>query len=153
MKVDRFWLFSWSLVVTAVLSGAAAILICRQIIWEANPEKLKFIPFLCRVMGRCLGKKSPMVVTSLGTVEGMLMTSKEGKRIFSYRGIPYGRPPLGNLRFKRPEPANSWSGTLNCKREVKKCLQPHVLFPDKRYMDVGSEDCLYLSVFTKARPK
>ena len=104
-------------------------------------------------MGRCLGKKSPMVVTSLGKVEGTLMTSKEGKRIFSYRGIPYGRPPLGNLRFKRPQPVNSWSGTLNCKREVKKCLQPHVLFPDKRYMDVGSEDCLYLSVFTKARPK
>ena len=104
-------------------------------------------------MGRCLGKKSPIVTTSLGKVEGMLMTSKEGKRIFSYRGIPYGRPPLGNLRFKRPEPANSWSGTLNCKREVKKCLQPHVLFPDKRYMDVGSEDCLYLSVFTKTRPK
>ena len=45
------------------------------------------------------------------------------------------------------------SGTRNCKQEVKKSLQPHVLFPDKRYLDVGTEDCLYLSVFTKAAPK
>ena len=109
---------------------------------------------LCdRAMGRCLRKKGPVVATSLGKVEGSLMRTNEGKRIYSYRGIPYGRPPFGSLRFKRPEPVACWSGTLNCKQEVKKSLQPHVLFPDKRYLDVGTEDCLYLSVFTKTAPK
>lgn len=104
-------------------------------------------------MGRCMRKKGPVVVTSLGKVEGSLMSTKEGRRIYSYRGIPYGQPPLGSLRFKRPEPITCWSGTRNCRQEMKKSLQPHVLFPDKRYLDVGTEDCLYLSVFTKAAPK
>merc|ERR1719347_283114 len=81
------------------------------------------------------------------------MRSKEGRRIHSYRGIPYAQPPLGSLRFKRPVPITCWSGTRSCKQEAKKSLQPHVLFPDKRYLNVGTEDCLYLSVFTKAAPR
>ena len=104
-------------------------------------------------MGRCLRRRGPVVVTSLGKIEGSLMTTNEGRRIYSYRGIPYARPPLGNLRFKKPEPITCWSGTRNCRQEAKKSLQPLVLAPDKRYLDVGTEDCLYLSVFTKAAPK
>ena len=62
VKVDnslvRFCLFSWSLVVTALLSGAAAILICRQIIWENKDRKTEIYPFL-QSDGTVPGKKEP----------------------------------------------------------------------------------------------
>ena len=37
-----------------------------------------------------------------------------------------------------------------CRSEAKKSLQPNVLFPEKQLLAEGGEDCLYLSIFTKA---
>ena len=37
-------------------------------------------------------------------------------------GIPYVRPPTGELRFRRPEPADPWTGTYEANRHVE-CIQ------------------------------
>ena len=76
------------------------------------------------------------------------MKSKKGKKIFAYRGIPYAKPPLGSLRFKRSEPFGSWEGTLDGTKEAKKSFQPNVLSPKSPFRQ-GGEDCLYLNVYTK----
>jgi len=101
---------------------------------------------------RCLRKRGPVVSTSLGKVEGGLVKTENGRKVYSYRGIPYGCPPLGERRFKKPEPVSAWKHTIDCRREAKKSLQPNVLFPEKHLLAEGGEDCLYLSVFTKAAP-
>ena len=96
----------------------------------------------------CLKQPAIIVDTAQGSVRGSKMKSKLGKKIFAFRGIPYAKPPLGELRFRRSEPAAAWSGVLNCRREAKKSYQPNVLLPDSPFRD-GGEDCLYLNVYTR----
>jgi len=96
----------------------------------------------------CSKQPAIIVDTAQGSVRGSKMKSKLGKKIFAFRGIPYAKPPLGELRFRRSEPAAAWSGVLNCRREAKKSYQPNVLLPDSPFRD-GGEDCLYLNVYTR----
>lgn len=42
----------------------------------------------------------PTVVTPLGNIQGTTMKSLLGKTIYAFRGIPYAKPPVGELRFK-----------------------------------------------------
>lgn len=81
-------------------------------------------------------------VTSCGKVEGMLEDSS-----FAFRGIPYARPPIGDLRFKYAQPLNSldycWNGTFIAHNATDVCLQ--ILSNGTL---VGQEDCLTLDVVT-----
>lgn len=63
---------------------------------------------------------------------------------YSFEGIPYGQPPLGELRFKAPLPAHGWDGVRDCYEFTGKPLQ-------KNYQGEieGTEDCLYLNVYAK----
>jgi carboxylesterase type B len=57
---------------------------------------------------------SPIVTTSLGQVKGSSLFIKEKNRTISvFQGIPYAKPPVGELRFKAAEPANKWNGVLD----------------------------------------
>lgn len=67
-----------------------------------------------------------------------------------YRGIPYAAPPVGDFRWKPPQPAAKWSGIREC---VDYSIHP-VQFTPGRYYPVDSpqsEDCLYLNVLTPAK--
>ena len=77
-----------------------------------------------------------------GTVVG-----EPGKEVRVYRGVPYAAPPVGNLRWKPPQPVESWSGIREATVYSNKCVQQEAGW-------VGgsvSEDCLYLNVFTPAK--
>ena len=111
------------------------------------------LAWLLRTRMRCFGCRGPLVDTNQGTVEGSTLKTEEGKTIYSYRGLPYAKPPVGKLRFQRPEPADSWPGVRDCRKEASKCLQPNVLSPGAHWLAEGSEDCLTLSVFTKTPPR
>ena len=100
----------------------------------------------------CSCKSGPVVETINGPVEGSTMPTSAGKTVFAYRGVPYARPPIAELRFKKPEPASAWSQKLNCRKEPTKSLQPFALAPECQLLAEGGEDCLYLSVFTKSSP-
>ena len=97
---------------------------------------------------KCCPSKQIIVETSNGTVRGSKMKSKQGKKIYAFRGIPYGKSPTGNLRFRRSEPIESWEGVRNCTKEAKKAYQPNVMSPGSK-IRFGGEDCLYLNVYTK----
>lgn len=48
-----------------------------------------------------LAHEHPIVkIPTLGSVLGSQMSSASGRNFFAFRGIPYGQPPVGNLRFK-----------------------------------------------------
>ncbi|MCX6609490.1 MAG: carboxylesterase family protein, partial [Acidobacteria bacterium] len=84
-----------------------------------------------------------MHMTPLGKIEGE-MTS--GVRVF--RGIPYAKPPVDNLRFAPPVPAGPWDATLNAKGFGPQCMQLP-LFGDMNFRANGmSEDCLHLNIWT-----
>ena len=97
-----------------------------------------------------------LVETSLGKIKGASRRSKLGKRFFSFKGIPYAQPPIGDLRFAKPVPIAAWTNILDLSRnkESPACWQVNPLFPesDSRFLMKGQEDCLYLNVFTHKLP-
>ncbi|XP_021925827.1 venom carboxylesterase-6-like [Zootermopsis nevadensis] len=83
-----------------------------------------------------------LVNIAQGAVRGSVMTSLHGRDFCSYRGIPYAEPPVGELRFRAPLPGGPWTGELNATEDGNPCSQGFLSF----YF--GSEDCLYLNVYT-----
>ncbi|KAK8776326.1 hypothetical protein V5799_030327 [Amblyomma americanum] len=73
-----------------------------------------------------------------------------GKTIEIYQGIPFARPPVGNLRFKDPVPADPWTGIYNATEPKTACTQKVFHGDFAPYVNL-SEDCLYINVWTPAR--
>lgn len=70
--------------------------------------------------------------------------------IHVFRGIPYARPPVGELRFRPPEPPRPWGDTLDARKFRASSMQATNTssFVWRRGDFDISEDCLYLNVFT-----
>jgi para-nitrobenzyl esterase len=93
------------------------------------------------------------VKTDNGLIAGETLPS--AVRVF--KGIPFGAPPVGNLRWREPQPVARWEGVREAKYWGNVCVQPNqpnrqpvnvtVDLPDSPKM---SEDCLYLNVWTQA---
>jgi para-nitrobenzyl esterase len=83
-----------------------------------------------------------------GTIEGIQDTSTG---LQMYFGIPFAKPPVGNLRWKAPQPADNWDGVLETKKFGPRCVQANVFGDMIWRSDSTSEDCLYLNVWTPAR--
>ncbi|XP_045535871.1 juvenile hormone esterase [Papilio machaon] len=81
-----------------------------------------------------------------GILEGEVTDNKYGGKIYSFRGIPYAQPPLGDLRFKAPQPVKPWNGVRDAKKLGNECYQYNVVF--SKVAKQGSEDCLYVNVFS-----
>jgi len=80
--------------------------------------------------------------TSNGPVLGTRQTNENGDDILIWYNIPYGAPPVGNLRWEPPQDPEPWSTVLNCTVPGDIALQ---ISDDKV---VGTEDCLNLDVYT-----
>jgi para-nitrobenzyl esterase len=80
-----------------------------------------------------------------GLVSGIAGSSPQ-MRIF--KGIPFAAPPVGNLRWKSPQPAAKWSGVRKADQFSAVCMQN---VPGGNGGDQVSEDCLYLNVWTPAK--
>ena len=69
-----------------------------------------------------------------------------------FKGIPYAAPPVGDLRWRPPQPAASWSGTRDASKFGNSCPQPNLKNENKGLGLPGNEDCLTLNVFTPQNP-
>ena len=69
-----------------------------------------------------------------------------------FKGIPYAAPPVGNLRWRPPQPAVSWSGTRDASKFGNSCPQPNLKNENKGLGLPGNEDCLKLNVFAPQNP-
>jgi para-nitrobenzyl esterase len=83
-----------------------------------------------------------------GHVSGKVY-GEPGKEVYVYLGIPYAAPPVGNLRWKPPQPAAAWSGTRKCTSFCDLCPQPFMFGPN--LAGTKSDDCLYVNVMTPAK--
>lgn len=83
-----------------------------------------------------------------GVIEGNYDT-KTG--IQTYFGVPFAKPPVGELRWRAPQPADNWKGVKQTKQFSARPMQT-VVFGDMNSRSNGvSEDCLYLNVWTPAK--
>jgi para-nitrobenzyl esterase len=89
----------------------------------------------------------PRVTIDIGTLEGL-----DTAGVMVFRGIPYAAPPVGELRWKPPQPAQGWRGVRAATQLGRNCIQ-HQPYPDINPFAAGvSEDCLYLNVWTNSLP-
>jgi para-nitrobenzyl esterase len=89
-----------------------------------------------------------IVKTNNGYVSGAII-GEPGKEVSVFRGIPYAEPPVGELRWKPPQPVKAWSGIRECTRFT--AMSPQTFIPKITPDLPMSEDCLYLNVVTPAR--
>src|SRR3984893_7274296 len=85
------------------------------------------------------------VRTEAGLVAGS--KSADGKVVI-FKGIPFAAPPVGELRWKEPQPVSPWKGVSKATEFGARCMQA-LIYEDMVFRDAGpSEDCLYLNVWT-----
>ncbi|MDX1938698.1 MAG: carboxylesterase family protein [Flavihumibacter sp.] len=107
---------------------------------------LSLLLILCCYAGK---SQAPIVQTANGMIRG---AASGAVQIF--KGIPFAAPPVGNLRWKAPQPVANWTGTKECTRFAASPFQPKPV-PFSCWTEEFiappeplSEDCLYLNVWT-----
>jgi para-nitrobenzyl esterase len=87
------------------------------------------------------------VTTAQGKATGISIA--EGK-VRAFLGLPYAAPPVGQLRWKAPQPPTAWKGIRDATKYGARCEQ-WPIWADYLFQDSGpSEDCLYLNVYAPA---
>lgn len=98
-------------------------------------------------------EETPVVATTTGLVAGYtkIIANRE---VHVYTGIPFAKPPVGPLRFRRPVPMDRWTGVLNATALPNTCYQErYEYFPGFEGEEMWnpntklSEDCLYLNIW------
>ena len=90
--------------------------------------------------GFCAAQSLSPVKTEYGSVQGAI---EDGLAV--YRGIPFAAPPVGDLRWRAPQPAAKWDGVKETTKFAPACTQAAGRGP------APSEDCLYLNVWSPAK--
>ena len=89
----------------------------------------------------------PTATVETGSLQG---TTEYNMNVF--KNIPYAAPPVGDLRWRPPQPAASWNGTRDASQFGDSCPQPYVKNLSTGLALPGNEDCLKLNVFTPQNP-
>ncbi len=104
----------------------------------------------CLSLVACLpanAAKPPSLLGPVATLAGAVagIPTSDGL-VVAFRGIPYAAPPVGELRWKPPQPVTPWTGVRFARAFGPSCPQPD---------QVGrtSEDCLYLNIWAPAKPR
>ena len=107
------------------------------------------------MMAALVWGQEPIVKVEGGYVQGVPSATSN---VTVFRGIPYAAPPVGNLRWKRPQPVVKWKGVRMADTFSKICWQPGnavgTFYGNEFYwkeQTVQSEDCLYLNIWTPAK--
>jgi len=100
------------------------------------------------------GKITDTLQITGGLISGVRSATSS---VVAFKGVPFAAPPVGELRWKAPQPVRPWAGVKRCDAFGPSPMQAkpvpfmvytsEFLIPDKPI----SEDCLYLNVWTKAR--
>ena len=93
--------------------------------------------------GASLAASPPSASTGVGTMIGTRLGSVD-----AFLGVPYATPPLGSLRFRPPQPVAASATPIQAGQVAQPCLQNRQTGVNVSV--IGSEDCLYLNVYTPA---
>lgn len=111
---------------------------------------LSMLLVLMSSVGKAQNNNSfPVQVTvENGLIEGNYDTHTGIQKFF---GVPFAKPPVGNLRWRAPQPLDNWEGVKETKKFGPRPMQTMV-FGDMKSRSKGvSEDCLYLNIWTPAK--
>lgn len=99
---------------------------------------------LCAVAG--YAQQGPLATTQYGVLEGVC---ESGVNVF--KGVPFAAPPVGENRWRAPQPLQSWQGVRSAKKFGNDPMQGNP-FGDMGFdAEKKSEDCLYLNIWTPSK--
>ncbi|MEO8926493.1 MAG: carboxylesterase family protein [Caulobacteraceae bacterium] len=87
----------------------------------------------------------PLAHTAAGWAQG-----SRADGVSTYLGLPYAAPPVGDLRWRPPQPARPWAGIRAATHFAPACMQTGVSMPGETPPKI-SENCLYLNIWTPAK--
>ncbi len=90
-----------------------------------------------------------LVTLDSGQIRGAIVDDAAG--IWAFKGIPFAAPPVGELRWRPPQPVASWRGAQEAGAFGPRCIQGSRPNADNSLPPLD-EDCLYLNVWTAAEP-
>lgn len=96
------------------------------------------------LLGAGAATARPVPIES-GSIQGV-----RSGALVTYKGVPYAAAPVGNLRWREPQPLKPWTGVRRADAFAPICMQdgePSPGAPKERV----SEDCLYLNVWAPVR--
>jgi para-nitrobenzyl esterase len=100
--------------------------------------------------------QNPIIQTPHGKIQG---TANMEKTVHIFKGIPFAAPPVGDLRWKAPQPVQNWKGTKQCTAfsasPIQNKPQPFLCWSEEfiAQPEPLNEDCLYLNIWTTAKSK
>ncbi len=101
---------------------------------------------MAAALGTHAAGSAPTVKVDTGKLEG-----KSDGTITAFLGVPFAKPPVGDLRWKPPVKPIKWKGVRKATEFGSRCMQG-AIYSDMIFRDPGiSEDCLYLNVWTPAK--
>lgn len=84
-------------------------------------------------------------------VEGGMIEGRDSSGVKVFEGIPFAQPPVGDLRWKAPQPVKAWEGVRETKTYGNDPMMYNAFGDMKFQGPKHSEDCLYLNVWTPAK--
>src|SRR5881392_817081 len=102
----------------------------------------------CLSVPKLLVADDLLVSTSHGTLKG----SNRALGGAEFLGIPYGQPPVGDLRWREPLPAKAWTGVRDATTFGAPCAQAILGDWNRHDAETSKEDCLFLNVMTPVWP-
>lgn len=107
-------------------------------------KNLTTIYILLMISGSLLGQ-GPIVQTKSGVIQGVTE-----ENVDSFKGIPFAAPPVGEYRWRPPQPVTPWEGVLDASEFSPNCAQAGWGVAPGAISDGSSEDCLYLNLWKPA---
>lgn len=95
------------------------------------------------------GQSSESTAPKVKTASGMVSGVTEGD-VAIFKGIPFAAPPVGEFRWRPPQPVKNWEGELNADKFGPNCAQAGWGAKPGTISEGSSEDCLYLNVWKPA---
>ncbi len=115
-------------------------------------QKISFQLIILLMLSYCLeAQQSATDIQLQVKVANGMLEGLDESGIRSFKGVPYAAPPVGDLRWKEPQPAKNWTGIRKADKFGPRAMQ-RPIFGDMNFRSNGlSEDCLYLNIWTPAK--
>ncbi|XP_028653836.1 acetylcholinesterase [Erpetoichthys calabaricus] len=134
---------------------------CRPLLHPNHFVRSLQLLLIFHILAVCLTQDMEYIVnTRAGKVKGTRLPALNG-HVLAFLGVPYAEPPVGKLRFRRPEPKKPWQGVKEAFTYPSTCYQyvdmSYPGFPGIEMWNPNrdmSEDCLYINIWVPfPRPK